>query len=71
MQSKYKNNLTVSDDQNWRSVINNEFNYAKQWEGDWGFLTHEGKKIIQIKQNQKLLEKRLVQIRRSNSLKKS
>jgi hypothetical protein len=43
MQSKFKKNLTVSDDQNWRSVIHNEEKSVVQWNTDWGFLCSEGK----------------------------
>ena len=39
---KFKNNNTTSDDQNWRSVVNNEGKNAVAWEEDWGFLMGGG-----------------------------
>jgi Normal lung function maintenance, Low in Lung Cancer 1 protein len=39
--AKIKDNDFVSADRDWRSLIANELNGAKQWEEDWGFLTSE------------------------------
>ncbi len=42
MTSKFKNNLTVSDDQIWRTSIGTELKSQTQWDKDWGFLVSEG-----------------------------
>lgn len=39
MSMKVKEGDYVSADRDWRSLISNELNGAKQWEDDWGFLT--------------------------------
>lgn len=39
MALRVKDNDYVSADRDWRSLIANELNGAKQWEEDWGFLT--------------------------------
>jgi len=38
MQSKYKNNLTVADDNIFRDRIRGELRAQDTWNTDWGFL---------------------------------
>ena len=38
MQSKFKNNLTVSDDNIYRDRVSSELKSADSWNTDWGFL---------------------------------
>ena len=35
---KFKNNLTVADDQIWRCSVATELKSQIEWDKDWGFL---------------------------------
>ena len=38
---KFKNNLTVADDQIWRCAVANELRSQIEWDKDWGFLVEK------------------------------